>query len=104
MTALYPTVNASSAHFRGKTRLASALLAVFLFAFAPTAKNAAYADYPADEPTASETSGQTSDDSASADSNEKKQETQWFRLQYENNAPVELQTSIVRFAGEFTNS
>ena len=104
MTALYPTVNASSAHFRGKTRLAFALLAVLLLAFAPTAQNAAHAAYPADEPTASETSGQTSDDSASADSNEKKQETQWFRLQYENTAPVELQTSIVRFAGEFTNS
>ncbi len=104
MTALYPTVSASSAPSRGKTRLASALLAVLLLAFAPTAQNAAHAAYPADEPTASETSGQTSDDSASADSNEKKQETQWFRLQYENNAPVELQTSIVRFAGEFTNS
>ena len=104
MTSLYPAVDASSAPSREKTRFAVALLALFLFAAATNAKNAAYAVYPADEPTATEASGPASDETASADSNEKKQEAQWFRLQYENNAPVELQTSIVRFDGEFTTS
>ena len=104
MTSLYPAVDASSAPSREKTRFAVALLALFLFAAATTAENAAYAVYPADEPTATEASGPASDETASADSNEKKQEAQWFRLQYENNAPVELQTSIVRFDGEFTTS